>query len=119
MGSSVVSSPLETCHFLKTAILEVISDTITTVLNRSALASQGRQTADGRGGGRADMDGRGGYTGGRLGGRVGTRGGRGGPRGDGFVVYCYCCKDPAIQSISAPFEREISKSCTRLCHYSR
>jgi len=60
---------------LKTVIPEVIFDTTTTALDRSALEAQGRQTAGRRGEGRADMEGRGGYTGGHLGGRGGTTGG--------------------------------------------
>ena len=68
MGSSVVSflpetsfvvSFLSETSFLEDCcVIEVTPDTTTTASNRSVLAAQGRQTAGGRGGDRADMEGR-------------------------------------------------------------
>jgi len=51
-------------------VLEVTSNTSTVVSDRYALAAHGRQTVGGRGGGCADMDGRGSYTSGRFGDRI-------------------------------------------------
>ena len=51
---------------MKTVVHEVIFDTTTAALDRSALEAQGRQITGRRGGGRANMEGTGGYTGGIL-----------------------------------------------------
>ena len=97
-----MSSLPEKYYFLKTGVPDVTSDSSVRLI---CLSSSGKATAGGRGGGRVDMEERWGLTGGRFGGRGGTSGGRG-PRGgreDGYMVYCYYCKEPDRTKHQCPF----------------